>query len=159
MTRFQAWWHVRSVRERRLLWIMAILIAVVLTWLLVVMPLADARFEARQRYETAIEKLARARADAEAISEFERKPVSPLEAPLETFVMQAATGAGFPVARVQPEGPDAVGLVSDSVRAQAFFSWVHAMQRDHGLIVTRLRATPNSDRTLRVQVGFRMRRR
>lgn len=154
----QTWWRARSGRERWLLGGMFALIVIVLMWIVLVRPLVDMRFAARERYELAVQKLARARADADTIARLRREPVPSLGAPLDGFIAQAAIEAGFPIADVQPGGTNTATFVSDSVRPQAFFNWVYTMEHQYGLAVANLHATPNGDRTLRVQVSFRVRR-
>src|SRR6185503_170107 len=64
-TGMSAWWHARSERERWLVGVMLVLAAILLGWLLIVRPLADALDAARMRHgETAV-ALAQARARAQ----------------------------------------------------------------------------------------------
>jgi hypothetical protein len=67
----------------------------------------------------------------------------------------AATEAGFPVSRVEPQGADRATMVLGNVRPQAFFGWVRQMESRNGLVVERMSATTNSDQTLAVQITFR----
>jgi general secretion pathway protein M len=151
------WWVARSQREQRLLLVMGGLLAVVLAWLLVVRPLGDRLSEARERHGAAVVALAEAKASAAAIGRLERVRHPPLDGPPELVIGREANQAGFRVSRLQPEGAGRVTVAMESARPQAFFAWVRAMEADKGLIVDRLSASSNSDRTLSVQVTFRAR--
>jgi hypothetical protein len=50
-----------------------------------------------------------------------------------------------------------VNLAIEAARPQALFAWVSEMERDKGLIVERLTAKANSDRTLSAEITFRAR--
>jgi general secretion pathway protein M len=156
---FRSWWQTRTLREQRLLLAMFALLTAVLLWLLIVRPLGDALSRARERHADAALALAEARAQAALILQLEREaPVGPQE-PIDTLISRSATEAGFPIARLEREGDNQATLVLASVRPQAFFGWVGQMESGRGLIVERLNATTNSDRTLSVQVTFRGRSR
>lgn len=151
------WWRTRTLREQRLLLAMGGLLAVVLAWLLVIRPINDKLSEARERHGAAVLALAEARAQAEAIGTLQQQRPASLGAPLVTILNQSATEAGFPVARVEPEGVNQATIVFESVRPQAFFAWVNRMEEGRGLIVERLSARTNGDQTLGVEITFRAR--
>ena len=154
---FKSWWRTRTLREQRLLLAMFGLMAVVLAWLLIIRPLNDALSEARERHGDAARAVAEARAQVDLIEKLQQAPATPLGGPLDAVVSQSATEAGFTVSRVEREGANSATMVVDAVRPQAFFGWLDQMETSRGLIVERLRATANSDRTLSVQVTFRAR--
>jgi general secretion pathway protein M len=153
----QSWWRGRTSREQRLLLAMAALFALVLVWLLVIRPVGDSLSAARERHSAAVLRLAEARAQAAAIGSLSGAPQKALAGPLTTILNSAATEAGFPVARVEPDGPDRATMSVDAVRPDAFFGWVRQMEEGRGLIVERLNARTNSDQTLAVQITFRAR--
>lgn len=153
-----AWFRGRTRREQRLLLAMLALAALVLAWLLVVRPLGDSLAAARERHGAAVVALAEARSRGEAIGRLEKSRPPPLGGPLADMLARAAGESGFPLSRIQTEASGAVTLAMASARPQAFFAWVEEMERGRGLIVERLSATSNSDRTLSVEVSFRARR-
>lgn len=155
--RLRFWWGQRSQREQRLLLVMAGLFAVVVAWLIVIRPLGDALADARGRHDQAVITLAEARAQAEAIAGLERGGPAPPTVPINIFVGQKASEAGFTVERIDPQGANSVTLSIAAVRAQAFFAWASDLERRDGLIVDRLQARANPDKTLAVQIGFRAR--
>lgn len=153
---FHNWWQTRTLREQRLLLAMSGLALVVLVWLLVIRPLNDSLAAAKERHTAAVLALADIRAEAAAIRSAQQGPPASLGAPVETVLSQAASEAGFSITRIDPIGSGQATLVMETVRPQAFFGWVAQME-SRGLIVDRLSATTNSDRTLAVQVTFRAR--
>jgi len=155
--RLRFWWGERSEREQRLLLVMAALFAVVLAWLLVIRPLGDALADARARHDRAVIALAEARGAAGTIGSLEKSVPVALPTPINIFVGQRAAEAGFTVERIEPQGSNAVTLSIAAARPQAFFAWASDMERSHGLIVDRLTARPNPDKTLAVQATFRAR--
>jgi general secretion pathway protein M len=150
------WWRARTPREQRLLLIMAALLVLVLGWLLVIRPLSDALDSAKRRHGAAVEALAEARVHAEAAGRRrDRRPTrSPL--PVDALIGRTATEAGFAGARIAGQGPARATVAIDAARPQAFFAWVALMERS-GLIVDRLSARANNDRTLAVEAAFRAR--
>jgi len=141
-----AWWEARSARERMLLAIMLALLAIVLAWLVVIRPLADALEAARHRHDAAAVALAEARAARPAA-------VPAAAGPADSIVAETAAAAGFTGARIARLGPGRAGVAVDSARPQALFAWVAAMER-RGLVVERLRAQANADRTLSAELAL-----
>ncbi len=152
-----AWWRARSRREQILLLILLVLFALTLAWLLVVRPLGDRLSDARERHGAAVIALAEAKAGAADIGRLERQRPVALGAPIEQAVAQAASAAGFQLSRIQTDGPDRVSLAIEAARPQALFAWIGGLETQRGLIVDRLSASSNSDRTLSVQLVLRTR--
>lgn len=150
------WWNERTRREQRLILVMLAMLGAVAAWLLIVRPLGDAEAHARVRYAIALDRLARARSEAAAIERVQANPPARLGAPVETFVASAAAEAGFTGSRVVAAGPGRAGITIEAARPQAFFGWVEAMQA-RGLVVERLRAAANGDRTLAIEATLRAR--
>ena len=151
-----AWFRGLSRREQRLILVMLALAALVLAWLLVVRPLSDALVEAKARHAAAAVELAEARGAAAEIARLEKQGGGGAAAgPLDALLSRSAAEAGFPVSRIQPAG-EGVTIAMDAARPQAFFSWVGQMEAQ-GLIVARLNARANADRTIAVEATFRKR--
>jgi general secretion pathway protein M len=147
------WWRLRSLREQRLLLVMFALIGLVLVWLLVVRPLADALDSARRDHADAVTALAEARARA-ATREPAAAPATPVQLPVDALLGRSATEAGFANARIVANGPERATIAIDAAMAPAFFAWVRRMEAS-GLAVDSLRARANGDRTLAIEAGFR----
>lgn len=153
------WWRLRSVREQRLLLVMAALFAGVLLWLGVVRPLAGAFDRAKLRQATAATGLADARAQAAAIAAIERGGTPRPTAPIARFVSEQAQAAGFGDPHVVPAGGEGASITLSAVRPQAFFAWIARLEREQGVVVETLNARTNSDRTLAVRATLRPRSR
>jgi general secretion pathway protein M len=151
------WWRLRSVREQRLLLVMAILFVGVLLWLGVVRPLAAAFDRAKLRQAAAVTGLAEARAQAAAIAAIERGGSPRPTAPITVFVGGQAQAAGFGDPHVVPAGAEGASITLGAVRPQAFFAWIARLEREQGVIVETLNARANSDATLTVQATLRVR--
>lgn len=145
--RFQAWWRLRSVREQRLLLVMAGLFLVVFLWIGIIGPIADARAGAWARHEEAVATLGRVRADAAALRAIARRPAAPLDAPLATVVSNAASAAGFASAGVSAQGTARVTVSIASARPGALFPLIADLER-RGILVERIAVRANADQTL-----------
>jgi general secretion pathway protein M len=155
--RLAAMWKARTRRERWLLGIMLALLAFVLAWLLMLRPIGDMMSSARERHGRAVAALAEARAQAGVLKTLERGRARALPGPLEVVVGRAASETGFQLSRLDPQGPDRIALAIPAARPQALFGWVAQMESSHGLVVDRLSATANSDRTLSAEIVLRRR--
>ena len=151
-----AWWRDRTEREQRLLAIMLALVVVVLGWLLVARPLSDRLDEAQRRHGAALVAVAEQRAAAEAMRRFDSRPRTALNGPVDAMVSRSANEAGFAGARIQGQGPMRASVGIDAARPQAFFAWVAQLEQS-GLVVERLRARANNDRTLTAELVLRAR--
>ena len=151
------WWRTRTVREQGLLLVMVGLAVIVFAWLAVVRPLGDALSKARERHGEAVVALAETQGRVRLISAIEQRDPVKLDGSVEMIVSRAAADAGFAKARVTREGAAQATIVLDAVRPQAFFAWVARLEREGGLVVERLSAATNSDRTLSAEVTFRAR--
>ena len=152
--RVNIWYRVRTVREQRLILIMAALIATVFLWLLVIRPLNDALAASRARHADAVIERAEARAQAEALRGLRRTGGAGLTQPVDALIARSAGQAGFQLSRIQPEPGGGVSIAMEAARPQALFAWVAQLERE-GVIVSSLSATANADRTVAVQASFR----
>jgi general secretion pathway protein M len=141
------WWEARSARERRLLAVMVALLAIVLLWLAVVRPLADALDDAKRRHGAAVIALAEAQAARPAA-------VPAATGPVDSIVAETAAAAGFTGIRVARLGPARAGAAVDAARPQALFGWIAEMER-RGLVVERLRTRANADRTVSAEIALK----
>lgn len=147
-----SWWSERSPRERRLLQVMAGLAVLVLFWLLVMKPLTDALDTAKTRHAAAVTALGEARARRVPGA----TPSAPAAGPVDVLVSRTAGEAGFGNARITSQGPTRAMVAIESARSQALFGWISRLEQ-MGLVVERLTARPNSDRTLTAELTLRKR--
>lgn len=79
---------------------------------------------------------------------------APLPKPLGAFLRASAEEAGFSAVAIEASPPRA-RIAIPAVRAQAFFPWLDRISTRYGLVVERISATPNSDRTLSIGATFK----
>lgn len=148
-----SWWTQRSVRERRLLTVMAGLIAVLLIWLAAIRPLVNARATAQARLTAATNALAQARADAAVSSRSAASPMAVAPRPLAPFVTQSAVEQGFTNMNVTGDRDDVAAITSAQVRPAAFFGWLGQLEA-RGVIVRSLDASASADQTISVRASL-----
>lgn len=143
---FMTWWRDRSVREQRLLLVMAALLAVTILWLGIYRPIQSGLSNGRERHQEAVVRLGEVRAQAAALrgAGTVRLPV-----PLAAFVTQSAAEAGFANATVAPQGDRRVSLSISSARPGPVFAWLASLEA-RGVVVERLVARANADPTLTI---------
>ena len=147
------WWSERSRREQRLIQVMLALAVLVLGWLLVVRPLLDMRDAAKERHAAAVVALGEARARATPGA----APGAPAAGPVDALVARTANEAGFTNARITSQGSERASVAVDAARPQVLFGWVARLEQS-GLVVERLNARTNSDRTVAAELTLRKRR-
>lgn len=144
--RFMTWWRERSVREQRLLLVMAALLAVTILWLGIYRPIQAGLSNSRERHQEAVVRLGEVRAQAAAL----RGAGSVrLPAPLAAFVTQSAAGAGFANATVAPQGDRRVSLSISSARPGPVLAWLASLE-ERGVVIERMVARANADPTLTI---------
>jgi general secretion pathway protein M len=148
-----SWWVERSRREQRLIQVMLGLAVLVLGWLLVVRPLLDMRDAAKERHAAAVVALGEARARATPGA----APGAPAAGPVDALVARTANEAGFTNARITSQGSERASVAVDAARPQILFGWVARLEQS-GLVVERLNARTNSDRTVAAELTLRKRR-
>lgn len=148
-----SWWAERSRREQRLIQVMLGLAVLVLGWLLVVRPLLDMRDAAKERHAAAVVALGEARARATPGA----APGAPAAGPVDALVARTANEAGFTNARITSQGSERASVAVDAARPQVLFGWVARLEQS-GLVVERLNARTNSDRTVAAELTLRKRR-
>lgn len=147
------WWDGRTVRERRMLAVMAVLLAAVLTWLAVVRPAMAWRDEAGRRRTVAEADLAAVQA---ALRQLGPKPAGAPVADaggLEPVVVQTAEAAGLVVATGMDRSGRLGFRISNGSTA-AVFGWLANLRTAHGIEVVSLGVVENTDATLQVEGGL-----
>jgi general secretion pathway protein M len=147
------WWAERSGRERRLILVMLALAVIVLGWLMVLRPLSDALDAAKTRHAAATLALGEARA---RLGQGAGPRAVAATLPADSLIGRTASEAGFTNARIASQGPMRASVAVDAARPQALFAWVLRLEQS-GLIVERLRARANSDRTIAAEIALRAR--
>lgn len=148
--RLYPWWEGRTLREQRMLAVMAALLAAVLVWLAVLRPVLGWRDQAAADRAHAEADLARVQAGLRLIAPgAAARPVIEVEG-FEPLVTRTAGAAGLDVTT----GMDASGRLAFRIPAAstaALFGWMSALERDHGIVVVSLGVVENTDATLQVE--------
>ena len=148
-TQFLTWWRDRSLREQRMLLVMAALLAVTALWLGIYRPVQNALSDARARHQEAVVRLGEVRAQADVIKSAGARAAP--AAPLAGIVNRAAAEAGFANATIAPQGDRRVSVSIPSARPGPVMSWVARLEAQ-GIVVERLNARANADPTLTVDL-------
>jgi len=157
-TRLRLWWSGRSLREQRMLLVMAALLVVVIVWLGILRPVGDGLSRARERHANAVIAHGEVLAKRDALRTLLKSGPAPLDAPLETIVRQSASEAGFAFASLTAESSDRLTLTVANARPAALFGWI-AQLEGRGVLVEHLAVRDNGDPTLNVDLTLRGRMR
>lgn len=138
------WWKGRSLREQRLLIVMAALAIVVIVWLGILRPLSDARADARKRHGDTLVAVAQIEAEAarlQALPEGARATGAPID-----IVRAEADAIAITPSLVQPDG-NGVRVDIPVIGGQALFTLIDRL-RARGLSVDTLAARPEAGGSL-----------
>jgi type II secretory pathway component PulM len=141
----RTWLAARSVRERQLLLLLAVIALPLAAWLLVVRPLDRGHEAALQRNLEAVDRNGRIRLLAEAA----RTPL-PARRPaadLELLVAESAARSGLVLDSNSPLGPGTVSVTIMQATPTAVIQWL-AEAEGQGLRIEGLRMTPAGEGTV-----------
>ncbi len=149
--RLYPWWNARTVRERRMLRVMALLAAAVFVWLLIIRPAMDWR-------ESAAADRAAAERDLAEVRVGQRLMARPAAVPdavvgvdgFEPLVLSTAEAAGLTVTTGMAASGQ-LGFRIQNASSSALFGWLSALERAHGIEVVSLGVIENTDATLQVE--------
>ncbi|MBG6116970.1 general secretion pathway protein M [Sphingobium sp. JAI105] len=142
MERMQALWAERSSREQVMLGVMFALLAGVLLWFGVAVPLDRAQRSARDNLVEATERNAAVRTAVQQLKALPSRPAAGgPAAPLDQLVGQGAGEAGLTLERAQAQGPDRMEIAIAAIRPVALFSWIAVLEAQ-GVRVETMSARP-----------------
>ena len=156
MNALRLWFQGRSLRERRLLLVMAALAVVTILWGLILRPLNDAMATARERHTAAVIRYGETAARVDALRDARAARVPLLTGSLADAVRARADQAGFPLASLDPDGSDGVSVAVQSARGAALTAWLARLERA-GIVVESATLTDNGDRTVAGRLVLRRR--
>ena len=143
MDRLATYWAERSTREQWMLGVMFALLALVILWFGVAMPLDRAQRSARDTLIEATDRNSAIRAAVTLLKALPRTPTGTGPAtPLDQFVGQSAGEAGLTLERAQAQGNDRMEIAIASVRPIALFSWLSGLE-SQGIRVVTMSARPS----------------
>ena len=151
----RSWFDGRSLREKRLLMVMAALLALLLIWLAVIRPLGDALSSEEQRHADAVVRLGTTAAAVDAIRE-SRRVGPPLNGTLADTIRARAADAGFTIASLDEDGPGRVRVGIAGAKPAALVPWLARLEAG-GVLVDAATLTDKGDRTVGVQLTLKAR--
>lgn len=145
----ELWFSGRTLREQRMLIVMAALLLAVVVWLGVVRPVLAWRAAAADRAQAAAATLAEVRASVASLGPARPAARPPAEG-LEPLIRRTAEAAGLEVVTaMSPSGQ--LGFQLSRVSSGRLFAWLAALETDHRLTVCSLGVVENADATLNVE--------
>ncbi|MEG8222752.1 type II secretion system protein M [Sphingomonas sp. HH69] len=142
MERMKSLWAERSAREQVMLGVMFALLAGVILWFGVAMPLDRAQVAARDDLRAATDRNAAVRAAVKQLKALPRNAqAAGPSAPIDQLVGQSAGEAGLTLERAQAQGADRMDIAIASVRPVALFSWLATLEAQ-GVRVDTMSARP-----------------
>ena len=151
----RAWFEGRSLREKRLLLVMAALMVLTLVWLVVIRPLGDGLSSERQRHADAVVRLGETAAAVDAIRQARRSGPTPAGTLADTVRARAAD-AGFAIASLDEDGPGRLRVGIAGARPAALVPWLARLEAA-GVLVDAATLTDKGDRTVGVQLVLKAR--
>ena len=147
IARLGPWWTALTLREKRLIGVMLVLVGVLVLWLGIVRPISDGLVRARADHVIAIDRAGRIAAAVDAVRGAPKRNIPPLEGALDQVVAQSAGEAGFTIDSSNPVGPDRVTIAIGSARATALFGWLAALEQ-RGIVVETITVQPGANGTV-----------
>lgn len=142
MERMKSLWAERSAREQVMLGVMFALLAGVILWFGVAMPLDRVQIAARDDLRAATDRNAAVRAAVKQLKALPRNAqAAGPSAPIDQLVGQSAGEAGLTLERAQAQGADRMDIAIASVRPVALFSWLATLEAQ-GVRVDTMSARP-----------------
>lgn len=151
-----AWFETRSLREKRLLLVMAALLVLTLVWYVIILPVGDALSSARARHADAVIRLGQTEDRVDAIRAIQRQRPPPLTGSFADAVRARAAEAGFVLASLDEDGSDRVRVGIQSARPAALLPWLARLE-SAGILVDAVAFTDNGDRTVGVAMTLKAR--
>lgn len=140
IVRFKEWYGARSLREQRLLQLMAAIVIPMLIWLLLVMPLSNAYDDALQRQLQAVDRNGRIKALAARVSGGEA--TVPAAVPdLALFLNDRARQRGITTEARPGPAPGSAAISIASSAAPIALDWLRGLEAD-GYRVSDVRIAP-----------------
>ena len=144
-------WDGRTVREQRMLMLMALIAAAVVVWLGVIRPTMAWREAAAAERVQAEADLLEVREGLIRLARLQSpKPVAVDAGGLEPLARRTAETAGLELTTSMDSSGGLAFRISSGSSA-AVFGWLAALQADHGVDVRTLGVVENTDATLQVE--------
>lgn len=156
IAQLKTWFDGRSLREKRMLLVMAALAALTLLWAGIILPVTDALSSSKERHADAVVRLGETQARLTVLRDLQRDRPAALGGPLDAIIRTRANDAGFPLSLATPLGSDRVQIAITSARPGALLAWIGELERS-GILVDSLNMTNNGDQTVAAQLTLKAR--
>ncbi|MES2056802.1 MAG: type II secretion system protein GspM [Pseudomonadota bacterium] len=153
---FNSWFTDRSLREKRMLIVMAALAALTLVWAGIIRPVTDALSSARERHAGAVLRVAETEVRLAALKSLQQDRPAPLGGSLDSVVRDRANNAGFPLANVVVQGADRVQITITAAKPGPLLGWIADLELA-GILVDSLNLTNNGDQTVAADITLKAR--
>ncbi|HEU4961601.1 MAG TPA: type II secretion system protein M [Sphingomonas sp.] len=147
----KAWFHGRTLRERRMLLAMAAMIVLTVIWFGVFLPVSDGLSSSRTRLNDAVVRLGDTEAELDAIEGLQKNRPQPIPDQLDDIIRQRAGDAGFALSNVAPQGDGRVQIAIPTARPGALFAWIADLEAA-GIVVASIDVSNNGDKTVAAQM-------
>lgn len=141
-----AWYSGRSLREKRLIFVMLALLAVTIVWAGIIRPVRDGLASTRERHMAATVRLGEVQRQVAAVKALQRGRLRAPEGPLADAIRVRADEAGFALASLDPDG-DRVRITIATAKPGALLGWIAGLEAD-GLLVDGSTINGNGDGTV-----------
>jgi type II secretory pathway component PulM len=150
------YWSTRSVRERLLILVAGVLVAVLLTNLLVVRPLRAAKESASTSLAVASRTLDAVSASRPMANAGGAQGATGVAAQdLRSRLVELAANRGISVSRLQSNERGAIIIQFDQVSVQPLFAWLEAAERELGAEPAQASVFADAGGTVRASFEFR----
>lgn len=153
----RSWWQAHSFRDRWIIGLLALAVAIVIAWLGVWRPLDGALDSAREAHIVAVERHA---AIVARVAEYERlKETAPRAAAsangrIDLILSQSAAEQGFILSRNDAAGDHQASIAIASATSAALFNWLGTLE-GQGIIASDLAIRPNANGTVALTATLR----
>lgn len=154
MPRLAAWYIGLTARERVLVGVAGVLVALVVMVYGIVLPLGNALDAAAERHRETTERARRIAAGLDALKRAPQVSRQAMAGPIEQVANASAQEAGFVIQSNQRRGSDMAVLVIPTARPSAVLAWLDGLGAQ-GLAVEQVTMTPAPDGSVSVNVTLR----
>lgn len=148
------WFTALSQRERILVAVAGLLLAVLVGYYGIARPMYGAMVSAEEDYVAAVERQARIETKVAALAQSADGQAGRFGGTLDAFVSQSAGETGIAVASVTPQSGNRVNMVVESAKPTALFGWLAQIERE-GVAVEKLSVNPAGAGTLSATLTLR----
>lgn len=155
-----AWWNTRSPRERMLLGVAAVLLAVVLIWQLVLRPAVHTLERAKLNHEQSAQTLARLDRiesllqQGQMILPYAASPATQDTAALQAEAERMAREGRLSISGSEPASPSSFRIRISGVSGPAFFQWLEQVETGLGVSVSAASLKQNPDGSMDADTEF-----